>query len=359
VGFELFSFSPKASALLGLDISSSAVKMVELSSSGRGEYRVERYVIESLPKDAVVDGGIVKPADVEDAVRRASKRLSSSVREVAMALPASAVISKKIFVPAGLREDEMEPLVAAEASQYIPFAIDEVNLDYQVIGASPTNPDELEVVIAAARKEKVEERQAVAEAAGFKVQVMDVDSYATLAAFELVSRQLRAKEGAIIALIDIGVNATRLTVLRNGEPVYTRDQAFGGGTLTQDIARRFGMDYSEAEAAKREGSLPEEYNSELLPQFMDNLALEVSRGLQFFFTSTQFNKVDHVVLAGGCAAIDGIDELVATRTQVNTIVANPFAGMLLSSKVRAKNLLADASSLITACGLALRRFEPS
>jgi type IV pilus assembly protein PilM len=359
VGFELSLFSPKARALFGLDISSSAVKMVELSSTGRGEYRVDRYAVEALPKDAVVDGNIAVPTAVEDAVRRGLKRLSTSLRDVAMALPTSAVISKKIIVPAGMREDEMEAFVTSEASQYIPFAMDEVNLDYQVLGASSVSPDELEVTIAAARKEKVEDRQAVAEAVGLRVAVMDVDAYASLAAFDLIARQLPSKGKGVVGLVDIGVNVIRFTALYDGAQVYAREQAFGGNVLTQDIVRRFGMSYSEAEASKRSGALPEEYATELLPQFMDNLALEVSRALQFFFTSTQYNKVDHIVLAGGCASIEGIDELVATRTQCSTIVANPFAGMLLSNKVRAQSLLVESSSLLTACGLAMRRFDPS
>jgi type IV pilus assembly protein PilM len=360
VQFDLSFLRPKARALFGLDISSASVKMVELAAAGKDEYRVERYAIEVLPKDAVVDGNIADLEAVRDAVQRAWKRMATTTRTVAMALPASAVISKKIIIPAGMREDEMEVLVESEANQYIPFSIDEVNLDYQVIGPAPSSPDEVEVLIAASKKERVEDRVAVAEAAGLKVAVMDVESYATLAAFELVARQLPRSENApVVALVDIGMNVTRLTVLRNGTQVYVREQAFGGGVLTQDIVRRYGMSYGEAEAAKRAGNLPDDYETELLPQFMENLALEVSRALQFFFTSTQFNKVDHIVLAGGCATLPGVDAQVATRTQVNTLVANPFAGMLLADRVRARNLVTDAPALMTACGLALRRFDPS
>ena len=163
----------------------------------------------------------------------------------------------------------------------------------------------------------------------------------------------------MVALVDAGSNVINLTVMRNGQQVYAREQAFGGGQLTQDIARQYGMSYEDAETAKRTGNLPEGYEAELLNPFMENLALEVSRALQFFFTSTQFNQIDHIVLAGGCAVIPGIDEVVATRTQVNTLIANPFANMVLSDRVRAKSLLADASSLMVACGLALRRFDPS
>ncbi|GHT92187.1 fimbrial assembly protein [Betaproteobacteria bacterium] len=345
--------------MLGLDISSSAVKMVELSGAGHNEYRVERYVIEVLPKDAVVDGIIADVDAVQSGVRSAWKRMGTSVRNVAMALPAAAVISKKIIVQSGLRDDELDDFVTAEAGQHVPFAIDEINLDYQIIGPSASSPGELEVLLVASKKDRVEDRLAIADAVGLKTVVMDVESYAALSAFELVSRQLPYSSGAVVTLLDIGTNAMRLTALRDDTPVYVKEQAFGGGILTQDIARRYGMSYGEAEAAKRSNSLPDDYETELLPQFSDNLALEVARALQFFFTSTQFNKVDHIVLAGGGAAIDGIDKLVAARTQVNTIIANPFAGMMLSDKVRANNLQADAPSLMNACGLALRRFDPS
>jgi len=352
--------NPKARSLLGLDISSSAVKLVELTANGKEGYRVERYTIEVLPKDAVSDGNIANLDGVVDTVKKAWKRLGTSTRNVAMALPGSAVITKKIIVPAGLRDEELEAQVESEANQYIPFSIDEVNLDYQVLGPAPSVPDELEVLIAASKKERVEDRVAVADAAGLKAVVMDVESLATLAAFELIERQLPSGgENQIIALIDAGANVMNLTVLRNGQQVYAREQAFGGGQLTLDISRHYGMSVEEAEAAKRSNNLPEGYEAELLNPFMENLALEVSRALQFFFTSTQYNQVDHIVLAGGCAVIPGIDEVVATRTQVNTLVANPFANMVLSDRVRAKSLLADASSLMVACGLALRRFDPS
>jgi type IV pilus assembly protein PilM len=343
-----------------MDISSSAVKLVELTANGKEGYRVERYTIEVLPKDAVSDGNIANLEGVVEAVQRAWKRLGTSTRNVAMALPGSAVITKKIIVASGLRDDQLEVQVESEANQYIPFAIDEVNLDFQVIGPAPSVPEELEVLIAASKKERVEDRVAVAEAAGLNAVVVDVESLAALAAFELIERQLpEGGKNQTVALIDAGSNVMSLTVMRNGQQVYAREQAFGGGQLTQDIARHYGMTYEEAELAKRAGNLPEGYENELLSPFMEALALEVSRALQFFFTSTQFNQVDHIVLAGGCAVIPGVDEVVATRTQVSTLIANPFANMVLSDRVRAKSLLADASSLLVACGLALRRFDPS
>lgn len=358
--FDLSIFNPKAKPLLGLDISSSAVKMVELVANGKEGYRVERYTIEVLPKDAVSDGNVANMEAVVDSVKRAWKRMATSTRNVAMALPASAVITKKIIVPAGLREDELELQVESEANQYIPFSLDEVNLDFQVIGPAPAVPDELEVLIAASKKDRVEDRVAVAEAAGLSVTIVDVESFAALAAFELIERQLPdGGKNQIVALIDAGANVMNVTMLRNGQQLYAREQAFGGGQLTQDIVRHYGMSYEEAEAAKRTGGLPEGYETELQIPFMENLALEVSRALQFFFTSTQYNQVDHIVLAGGCAVIPGVDELVAARSQVNTVIANPFANMVLSDRVRGKSLMADASALMVACGLAMRRFDRS
>jgi len=355
---DLSIFNPKARSLIGLDISSSSVKMVELASDGKKGYRVERYTIEVLPRDAVADGNIVNLEAATESVRRAWKKLATSTRQVAIALPASHVITKKIIVPAGQREEDLEVQVESEANQYIPFALEEVNLDFQVVGPAPSSADEIEVLIAASRKEKVEDRVAVAESAGLKPTVMDVESYAVLASFELIEKQLPdGGKGQIIALVDVGANVMNLTVLRNGQQLYVREQAFGGNQLTQDIARLFGMSFEEAEAEKRRNNLPDNYESELLQPFVESMALEVSRALQFFFTSTQFTQVNHIVLAGGCAVLPGADEVVASRTQINTIIANPFADMVLSDRVRAKSLLGDASSLMAACGLALRRFD--
>lgn len=351
-------FSPKARQLAGLDISSSSVKLVELSGSEKEGFRVERYAIEPMPRDAVVDGNIANLDAVGESVRRAVRRMGAGLKNVAVALPASAVITKKIILPAGLREQEMEVQVESEANQYIPFALDEVNLDFQVIGPLGDSTEEVEVMIAASRKEKVEDRVAAVESAGLKAVIMDVDSLAAQSAFELISRRLPEQgRDKIIALISIGASVTTVTVLRNGQQIYSREQAFGGNQLTQDIARQYGMSAEEAEAAKRGGSLPQDYEGDLLRPFLDSLALEVSRALQFFFTSTQYNQVDHIVLAGGCAVLPGLAEMVGGRTQIPTVIANPFEGMTLSSSVRPKALLSDAPAMIVACGLAMRRFD--
>lgn len=357
---DLDFLQAKAPPLIGVDISSSAVKLVELADTGKGLYRVERYGIKSLPKDAVVDGNIADLDAVAGALKQAWLQMGTKIRNVALALPSAAVITKKIIVPAGLREQELETQVEAEANQYIPFSLDEVNLDFQVIGPAPNLPDEVEVLIAASRKEKVEDRVAVAESAGLKALVMDVESFATQTSYDLIARQLpNGGRDQTIAVVDVGATTMHLLVLSNNQAVYMREQAFGGDQLTQEIQRRFSLSAEEAELAKREGGLPENYETEVLQPFTDTLSLEVARALQFFFSSTQFNHVDHILLAGGCAAIAGLDDVVSSRTQVDTRIANPFANMALSSRIKPRQLTLDAPALMIACGLAMRRFDPS
>jgi type IV pilus assembly protein PilM len=265
------------------------------------------------------------------------------------------VITKKVLMSADLRETDMETQVEAEANQYIPFPLEEVNIDFQVIGPAPNSADEVEVLIAAARKEKIEDRIAAAEDAGLKVTVMDVDAYATEAAYTITAAQLpNGGKDQTVMIVDIGAVMMHINVLHDNVSVYTREQAFGGAQLTQEIQRRFGLSIEEAEIAKRKGGLPDSYESEVLQPFMQSLSTEVARALQFFTSSTQYNRADHIVLAGGCAGIATIDVMVQDRTQVNTIVANPFQSMSLSSKIKQQQLSIDAPALMIACGLAMR-----
>jgi len=351
----------KTPPLIGVDISASAVKMVELSESPKKNvYVVERYAIEALPKDAVIDGNINNLDAVSEGLMRALKRMGTRIKNVSLALPAAAVITKKILLPSGLREEDLEYQVESEANQYIPFAMDEVNLDFQVIGPAPGNAEEIEVLLAASRKANVEDRIAAAQASGLKAVVVDVEPFAAEMAFDQIRAQLPG--GAVdqcVALVDIGANVMNVNVLRNGQSVYTRDQQIGGEQLTQLIQNVFGLSGEEAEAGKRNGGLPDNYESDVLAPFRENVASEVARALQFFFTSSQFNEVSYIVLAGGCAVLAGLDDAVATRTQVNTLVANPFAQMTLSSRIKPRQLQTDAPALMIACGLAMRRFDPS
>jgi type IV pilus assembly protein PilM len=352
-------FKPKAPPLIGADLSSSAIKMVELAEAGKGLYRVERYAIEPLPKDSVVDGNINNLDAVTDALKRCHKRLGTGIKNLALALPNAAVITKKILVPAGQSEEELEMQVETEANQYIPFSLDEVNVDFQVLGPAPGNPEDVEVLIAASRKEKIEDRVAAAEAAGLKATVMDVDLYAAQTAFELMGIGAGPEDkDQNIAMVDVGATTMSVNVLRNGQSIYLREQPFGGNELTQEIQNKFGLAPDEAEVAKRDGGLPDEYETEILQPFVDKMGLEIARALHFFFSSTPYNQVSEIVLSGGCAAIPGVADAITKRTQVQTVIANPFSNMDVSSKIRAKDLAQDAPSLMVACGLAMRRFDP-
>ena len=352
----------KSPSLIGVDISSSSVKMVELSKAGKvnGNYRLERYVIEPLQADAVQDGAIVNMDSVSESIQRGWKRLGSNCKKIAMALPASDVVTKKVIVPAGQREDDLEFQVENEASQYIPFALDEVNLDFQVIKPLPNNPDEVEVLIAASRKDKVEDRVAVSLSAGLKTVVMDVEPYASQTVFELIKDQLPdSGEDQVIAIVDIGATVMKTNVLHNGESVYMRDQPFGGDQLTQEIHNQFNLSLEESEKAKCAGNLPDNYKTDVLQPFCETLAIEVMRAIQFFYTSTQYTEINYILIAGGCASIPGLDEIIASRTQVCTLVVNPFSSMELSSRIIPRQVNIDAPSLLIACGLAIRSFDPS
>jgi type IV pilus assembly protein PilM len=348
----------KTPPLVGVDISSSSVKMVELVAAGKGRYRLERYAIEPLPANAVVDGNIINLEDVADTLKRGWKKLNTRVKNLALALPSAAVITKKIVLTAGQREEDMELQVETEANQYIPFSLDEVNLDWQVLGPSADNPEQVDVLIAASRKEKVEDRVAVAQSAGLKAVVMDIDAFAAQTAFEMIESQL--PDGGLdqtIALVDVGASMMNINVLRNNQSVYTREQPFGGNQLTQDIQRVFNLSADEAEAAKRNGGLPGNYESDVLQPFMETLAAEVWRAMQFFYTSTPFNQVNFIILSGGSSTIPGLDAVVSRRTNATTLVANPFAGMDKSAKIKERQLAQDAPALMVACGLAMRRFD--
>src|SRR5437773_9427979 len=305
-------FKAKTPSLVGIDISSTSVKMVELSDAGKAGFRLERYAIEPLPKDVVADGNISNMEQVAEGLRRGWKRLGSRNRNIAMALPTAMVITKKIIVPAGQTEEELELQVETEANQYIPFALDEVNLDFQILGPALNNPDEVEVLIAASRKEKVDDRVAIADAAGLKPRVMDVESYATEEAFVMISPSLPANgRDQNIALVDVGAHVMHFYVLRNNQILFSRDQAFGGNQLTHEIQRAFNLSPEEAESAKKNAGLPENYDADVLQPFMETLALEITRALQFFVTSTSYSQVDQIVLSDGCDLVPGLDKLVS------------------------------------------------
>ena len=319
-------FSRQPAPLLGLDISSSSVKLVELGRDKSGNLVLERCAIEPLERGWITDGNVEKFDEVADAVRRLVKKSGAKTKNVAMALPPSAVITKRIVLPGGLSDQELEVQVEAEANQYIPFPLDEVSLDFCVVGPSASSIGDLDVLIAASRREKVQDIQGLAEAAGLKPVVVDVESYASrLATSRLIETLPNKGVGTIVALFEVGALTTSMQVIRDDEVLYDRDQAFGGAQLTQLIVRQYGFSPEEAESKKRSGELPDDYESSVLRPFVESMVQEIGRALQFFFTSTPHNKVDHIMLAGGSAALPGLTAAVTKHTSFSCSLV-PVAG---------------------------------
>lgn len=349
--------SQKAQRVLGVDISTTAVKLLELSKSG-DRYRIDSYGVEPLPPNAVVEKNINDEPSVGDTIARLLSRARPDSKLAAVAVPASAVITKTIEMDASLSEDEMENQLKVEADQYIPFPLDEVRLDFCVMGEVEDNPDRVEVLLVASRTENVQRRVDCIEIGGLKAGGVDVEAYAIERAFQLVLPQLpHGDELETVAIFDIGATMTTLNVLHRGRTVYTREQLFGGKQLTEEIQRRYGISMEEAGLAKKTGELPDDYDSEVLQPFKEAIVQQINRSLQFFYGSTQFNEVDYILLAGGSASIAGLSELVQEKIGASCSVANPFTDMTLASKVSAASIANDAPALMIACGLALRSFD--
>ena len=344
--------------MLGLDVSTSGAKLVELGLNKAGNLVLERCAAVPLENGWITDGNIEKFDEVADAIRRLVKKSGTKTKNVAMALPLSAVITKKIILPGGLSDQELELQVETEANQYIPFPLDEVSLDFCLVGPSATSAGDVEVLIAASRREKVQDIQGLAEAAGLKPVIVDVESYASrLALARLIEKLPSQGVGSIVALFELGGTSTSMQVIRDDEVLYDRDQAFGGAQLTQLIVRQYGFSLEEAESKKRSGELPEDYEASVLRPFVESMVQEIARALQFFFTSTPHNKVDYVMLAGGSAALSGLTAAVTQQTTFACYLVNPFEGMEMGDAVSLKKMTREAPSYLTACGLALRRFK--
>ena len=346
----------KSAPVLGLDISSTTVKLLELSHTGE-RYRVESYAVSSLPADAVIEKNVNDIEGVANAIRSVVNQSKTKIKSVAAAVAGSSVITKIIDMPAGLSEDDMETQLTLEADQYIPYPLEEVAIDFEIQGASPENETQVEVLLAACRRETIDARVEAIESAELQPKIMDVEAYAMERAFNLVQHQLDIEAENTVAVVDIGATMTTLSVLTNGLTIYTREQLFGGKQLTDEIMRRYGLPVEEAGLAKKQGGLPDDYEPEVLEPFKDAVVQQVARSLQFFFSSSQYNDVDYIVLAGGVSSMEGLDELVQDKLGTPATIANPFADMAISSKVNAVALSSDAPALMIACGLALRSFD--
>lgn len=349
----------KSSPVLGIDISATAIKLLELSRSG-SRYKVESYAVEPLPANSIVDKNINLDSieDVGQAISRLVNKSGTKVKDAAIAVSGSSVITKVISMPGDLSEQDMESQIEIEADQYIPFPLDEVAMDFEVLGSTEGNADNVDVMLAAARSETVDNIKAVIESAGLIAKIIDIEAFAVENTLAMMAKEQFGSENEIFAVADIGSAITTFSVTQNMKIVYSREQQFGGAQLTEDIQRRYGLSYEEAGKAKRmPETLPDNYEPEVLEPFKDSMAQQISRAQQFFYASNTLGDIDRLILAGGCASISGVADLIESKVGISTIVANPFANMSVSSKVSTKGLSNDAPGLMIACGLALRSFS--
>jgi len=351
-------FGKSSRRLLGLDITTSSVKLIELSESG-GQFRVESYAAEPTPHNAINEKAIVDAEAVGEAIRRAVKRSGAGAKEAAIAISGDAAITKVIQMPRTLNDSELEGQVELQADQYIPFPMEEVSYDFQVIGPSEKDPEMLDVLLVATRTENVEQRQAAVQAAGLVTRIVDVEAFALENACKLMTHQM--PDGGIdrtIAVVDFGASSTTFSVLRNLKVIYTRDFAFGGQQLTEEIMRTYGLSMEEAGRAKKEGGLPSNYQPEVLDPFIDDMTQQVSRSLQFYLASgSGREQPDQILICGGCANIPGVADVISSRVGITAEKGDPLGQMKMSSKAKAQAVKKDATALLTACGLALRSFD--
>ena len=354
---EFFDFFTKPSKpMLGMDISSSAVKLIELSKTG-DSFKVEAYRVLPLPPNTIVDKNIADLDALSETIAAVVKRSGSKLTDIVAAVSSSSVITKEIELPAGLTELQMEMQIEVEADQYIPYPMEEVAFDFDVLGEVENNPDLVRVLLAACRQENVEHRRQALEMAGFNPKVIDVESFAVERAYKLIEGQLDEVSDQVVAIADIGASVFSFTVLVDGKIIYNREQQFGGKQLTEEIQRRYGLSWEEAGEAKRKGGLPEDYATEVLGPFKESLVQHITRSLQFFYSSSHFNYVDQLFLAGGVSALEGLVDEVEQVIGLPTAVANPFANMQLHKSINPTALANDAPAMLLAVGLAMRSFD--
>lgn len=342
--------------LIGVDISSTSVKLLELSVKSGNRYWVESYALVPLPEGSVVEKNILNPEAVGDALERAINLANTQSTAAAFAIPTSMVITKTIEMDADMTDDEREVQIRMDAEQYIPFPLDEASLDFEVLPERLANPNRVNVLLVATRLENIEARSEVLELANLTAKIADVESFAIENAYQVFSDTLPMGVNTV-GILDIGHTMTTLSVMQKNKVIYTREQVFGGKQLTQEIQNRYGLSFEEAGRAKKSRSLPDDYDVEILEPYLDAVVQQAARSLQFFFSSSQFNEIDHILLAGGNANIPGLAKLLQQKLGYRVTIANPFLQMGFSPQIDIKKIENDASSLMVACGLALRSFD--
>jgi type IV pilus assembly protein PilM len=350
-------FKHKHNSVLSIDISTAAVKLLELSRVG-SRYRIESYAVAPLPHDAVINKNLANVDVIAEAIKVALQRSGSKLKQATVAVAGSAVMTKIITMPASLSDEEMEEQIMVEADQYVPYSLDEINFDFEVQRINEHNPELVDVLLAASRKENVDDRVKALLKAGLKARIVDVEAFAIENSFSLLVEQFAGSiADQTVAIADIGATLATLNVVHDSRIIYTREQVFGGKQLTEEIQRRYGLSYEEAGLAKRHGGLPDNYTIDVLDPFKKAIVQHIQRSLQFFASSSPERIIDSLIMAGGCALVSGIEKLVEQSLGIPVYTANPFVNMTLSNKVKAHALSSDAPTMLIACGLALRSFD--
>jgi len=338
--------SKPAKPMLGLDISSSAVKLIELSKSADG-YKVEAYRVMPLPANTVIEKNIADIEALADTIKKVVTGSGTKLSDTVVAVSGSSVITKEIELPAGLTDLQMEMQIEVEADQYIPYPMEEVAFDFDVLGPVETNADLVRVLLAACRQENVDHRRQALDIAGLSPKVVDIEGFAIERAYRLVKGQLGK----------VGATMFTFTVLVDGKTIYSREQLFGGKQLTEEIQRRYGLSYEEASEAKRNGGLPEDYETEVLAPFKESLIQHIIRSLQFFYSSSQYNYIDQLFIAGGVSALNGLVDEVERSLGLPVAIANLLANMQVNKLINASSLANDGPAMMLAVGLASRSFD--
>lgn len=348
-------FFRRSKTLMGLDIGSSAVKAIELKPSGKG-FKVTAIGVEPIPPDSIVDGAIIDGGAVADAVRRLFSNAQFKAKEVAASLSGNSVIVKKITLPA-MTEQELAESIYWEAEQYIPFDIQDVNLDYEVLTpAGGSTQGTMDVLLVAAKKDKIGDYTNVITQAGRTPVVVDVDAFALQNAYEV---NYGFEAGTTVALLNAGASATNINILHGGQSVFTRDISMGGNAFTEAVQRELGLPYDLAEQLKKgqdvEGATYDDARP-VLKAMTDNILLEVEKTFDFFKATASNDRIDRIVLSGGASRVDGFAEALAARFGTEVTTFDPFRQVALDpAKLGALPAEELAPVAAVAVGLALRK----
>ncbi len=340
--------------LVGLDIGSSYVKVVELKNGGKGKrHQLLNVGIEPVPSQSIVEGGIMDSFAVSEAIRNLFERLGVKNTKVAIAVSGNGVIIKKITLPK-MSMEELSDQIRFEAEQYIPFEIDEVNIDYEVVDSS--EEDQMDVVLVAAKKDVISDYTSVVVQAGLEPVVVDVAAFALQNAYEY---NYNIDQDLITALVNIGASSTNINILLGNKSLFWRDLSVGGSLYTQNIQKELGIDFESAEKLKKGESVEGITFDSVIPvidQTSQELIGELLKTFEFFKATSQFATIDRIVLSGGSAKVHGLDKMVEDKSGIRVDVFNPFESIFVDESTFDPQFINDISTMVSiSVGLSLRK----